>query len=81
MEKTNQELYDKMIEAFNIVLNNTSILRKDTFEIIDKINPNYHNIRSLHDKYDEINDKIEKIENTIKIIEKKIDILLETNTK
>ena len=29
----------------------------------------------------EINDKIEKIENTIKIIEKKIDILLETNTK
>lgn len=81
MEKTNQEIYDKMIEAFNIVLNDTGKLKKDTFEIIDKNNPNYNNIRSLFDKTEELISRISRVENSMKKIDEKLEFLIECNNK
>lgn len=81
MEKSNQELYDKMIECFNIVLNDTRILKNDTFEIIDKNTPNFHNIRKVYDFCFETDKKIDKIENTLTTIQKQLDYLINENTK
>lgn len=69
MEKSNQELYDKMIEGFNKILQETHQLKNDTFEIIDKNIPNYNNIRKIYDMCYETQEKINKIENRLNSIE------------
>lgn len=81
MEKSNQEIYDKMIECFNIVLKETYKIKNDTFEIIDKNTPNYHNIRKIYDYCDEINSKISSIESRLSQIEKQLNQLINENNR
>jgi len=47
-EKINQEIYDKMIEGFNAIIDNTNKIKSDTFSIKDRMDPTYHNVRDIH---------------------------------
>ena len=74
-EKTNQELYDKMIEGFNIILSDTHKINKLAFDTFDLMEPTYGNVRNLFDKLDEIKSKISRVESKISSMESAIEEL------
>lgn len=71
-EKTNQEIYDKMLEAFRLILKDINIVKTDTYNIKDVANPTHQNVRdiyglvySLHEKIDLIGYRVNRIEKNI----------------
>ena len=76
-EKTNQEVYEKMIEAFNLVLKEIHNVKTDTFAIKDKTDPTHFNvldiygfINSLHKKVDGIGYRLASLEEQIEKLER-----------
>jgi hypothetical protein len=72
VEKTNQELYDKMIEGFNLILAETQKVNKRTYDIFDLMEPTYGNVRNIIDMLDNVTSKISSIENKIRSMESQI---------
>ena len=71
-DKTNQELYDKMIEGFNNVLEETSDLKRDTYAINDKVKPIHQNVRDIYSFNQTLLTKVDKLESRIKDLENEI---------
>lgn len=71
-EKTNQELYDKMIEAFNLILSDTHKINKLTNDTFDLMEPTYSNARQIINMLDNVTSKISNIENKIRSMETSI---------
>lgn len=71
-DKTNQELYDKIIEGFNLILTDTHKINKRTYDTFDLMEPTYGNVRNLFDKLDEIKSKMSRIESKINSMESSI---------
>lgn len=76
-EKTNQEIYDRMIEAFNLLLQDIRNVKADTFDIKDKTDPIHYNvldiygfIKALHEKVDKLATKMSRLEEQIQKLEK-----------
>lgn len=62
-EKTNQDLYDKMIEGFNIILGETDKIKSDTLNIKEKTEPTNHNVRNI---FASVNSMLEKLDSLIR---------------
>lgn len=71
-EKTNQDLYDKMIEGFNKILEDTHHLKGETFAIKDKTDPTHHNVRDIYFFTQQLLDKIDRLTNRVSGLEDEI---------
>lgn len=74
-EKTNEDIYNKVIEGFNKVFRETKILRDDTYYIRDEMEPTYINVRNLIDLVLKIEKKLDSIDSKISNIEDDIEKL------
>jgi Txe/YoeB family toxin of Txe-Axe toxin-antitoxin module len=71
-EKTNQEIYDKMIEGFNKILEDTHKIKGDTFTIKDKTDPTHHNVRDIYSFTQHLLDKVDRLTNRVTDLEDEI---------
>jgi Txe/YoeB family toxin of Txe-Axe toxin-antitoxin module len=71
-EKSNQELYDKMIEGFNKILEDTHHIKDDTFAIKDKTDPTHHNVRDIYSFAQRLLEKVDKLTNRVSDLEDEI---------
>jgi len=71
-EKTNQEIYDKMIEGLNAIIENTNRIKTDTFNIKDRTDPTYHNVRDIYSFTETLVKKVASLESRIIDLEEEI---------
>jgi hypothetical protein len=71
-EKTNQELYDKMIEGFNMVLSETEHLKKDSYRITGLAEPAFNNSMTAIDILEQIKTSISGINKRLLFMEKEL---------
>ncbi len=72
---TNKEIYNKIIEGFNKVLQETHTIRNDTFKIWDHLSPTYTNVRLLIDMTDKLDTKFEKLTSKVSQLQNQIEKL------
>ena len=74
-EKTNQEIYDKMIECFKKTFDETHGIREQNSWTIDQLNPTYNNVKSIHGMVDHLVKEIKQLHIMINRLEQKVDSL------
>ena len=72
-EKTNQQLYDKLIEGFNKVFDDTFNLDKKSDKILDLMLPTHVNVGSNYNNLVAIKSKIEQIDKKLSAIQSVLD--------
>jgi len=68
-EKTNQEIYDTMIESFNLILSDTHKINKLTYDTFGLMEPTYSNAKTIINMLDNVISKITNVENKIRSME------------
>lgn len=74
-EKTNEDIYNKVIEGCNKILQDTHILKNDTYHLKDHLNPTYTNVQNLFDVILRIEKKLDHIDRKISGLEDDIEKL------
>jgi hypothetical protein len=71
-EKTNDEIYNKMVEAFNMVLEETHTIRSQNSWANDHIDHINSNTRTVFSMVDNLQKEIKQLRSLVRTLEEKI---------
>lgn len=72
-EPTNAQLLEFIRGFINVVLEDTAIIRNRTFDINDKTEPTYGNVRIAIDLINKLTEKVDKLSEKVAKLESKLE--------